>query len=52
MFWHYNTLFYYCRGKKNQVDQESGFKKDILHWMRNEAALKNIPPEGYEGGSS
>ena len=37
---------------KNQVDQESGFKKDILHWMRNEAALKNIPPEGYEGGSS
>ena len=37
---------------KNQVDQESDFKKDIpvLHWMRNEAALKNIPPEGYEGG--
>jgi hypothetical protein len=32
---------------KNQVDQESGFKKDILHWMRNEAALKNIPPEGF-----
>jgi hypothetical protein len=35
---------------KNQVDQESGFKKDILHWMRNEAAL--IPSKGYEGGSS
>ena len=37
---------------KNQVDQESGFKKDILHWMRNEAALKIIPSKGYEGGSS
>jgi hypothetical protein len=29
----------------NQVDQESGLEKDILHWMRNEAAQKNIPPE-------
>ena len=35
---------------KNRIYQEAGINKDVLHWMRNEAQLKNIPPEGYEGG--
>ncbi|CAG2224496.1 unnamed protein product [Mytilus edulis] len=35
---------------KNTVNQEAGINNDMLHWMANEAKLKNIPPEGYEGG--
>ena len=35
---------------KNIVHQEAGINKEILHWMTNEAQIKNIPPEGHEGG--
>ena len=35
---------------KNHVNQEAGINSDILHWMANEAKLKNLPPEGFEGG--
>jgi hypothetical protein len=35
---------------KNIVHQEAGINKEILDWMANEAQIKNIPPEGYEGG--
>ncbi|KAJ8321537.1 hypothetical protein KUTeg_000913 [Tegillarca granosa] len=35
---------------KNHVKQDAGINKDMLHWMLNEAKVKNIPPEGYEGG--
>ena len=35
---------------KNIVYQEAGINKEILHWMVNEAQIKNIPPEGYGGG--
>jgi len=35
---------------KNIVHQEAGINKEILHWMANEAQIKNIPPEGCEGG--
>ena len=35
---------------KNIVHQQAGINKDVLHWMANEAKLKNIPPEGFEGG--
>ncbi|CAG2216361.1 unnamed protein product [Mytilus edulis] len=35
---------------KNSVEQKSGINKEILHWMANEAKIKNIPPEGYKGG--
>jgi hypothetical protein len=36
---------------KNIVHQEAGINKEILHWMVNEAQIKNIPPaEGYGDG--
>ena len=35
---------------KNIVHQEAGINKEIFHWMANEAQIKSIPPEGYEGG--
>jgi hypothetical protein len=35
---------------KNHVNQEAGINSDILHWMANEAKLKNLSPEGFEGG--
>ena len=35
---------------KNKIHQKAGINKEILHWMKNEAVNKNIPPEGYEGG--
>ncbi|XP_071174117.1 uncharacterized protein [Mytilus edulis] len=35
---------------KNRIHQEAGINKEMLHWMKNEAKLKNIPPEGYDGG--
>jgi hypothetical protein len=31
---------------KNIVHQEAGINKEVLHWMSNEAKLKNIPPDG------
>jgi len=35
---------------KNKIHQKAGLNKELLHWMKNEAMHKNIPPEGYEGG--
>lgn len=35
---------------KNNVNQKAGINNDMLHWMVNEARLKNISPEGYKGG--
>ena len=34
---------------KNNVHQQSGINKDVLHWMANEARLKNIPPKVLKG---
>lgn len=38
------------RRYKNSVYQEAGINSDILDWMANEATMKGIPPEGYQGG--
>jgi len=35
---------------KNKFHQKAGLNKELLHWMKNEALHKNLPPEGYEGG--
>ena len=35
---------------KNIIHQEAGINKEVFHWTKNEADIKNIPPEGYEGG--
>lgn len=34
----------------NKVNQKPGINKELLHWMKNEALSRNLPPEGYEGG--
>ena len=38
------------RRYKNSVYQEAGVNSDMLDWMANEATMKGIPPEGYQGG--
>ena len=35
---------------KNNVRQQAGINKEVLHWMANEAKFKSVPPEGHEGG--
>lgn len=35
---------------KNSVNQVSGFNKELLHWMLNEAQRNDLSPDGYEGG--
>ncbi|KAK3099914.1 hypothetical protein FSP39_011714 [Pinctada imbricata] len=35
---------------KNRIHQRAGVNKELLHWMQNEALLKNVPEEGKEGG--
>lgn len=38
------------RRYKNSIHQEAGIKTDMLDWMSSEADLKNVPPEGRQGG--
>lgn len=38
------------RNFKNSIKQDAGINKDILHWMSNEVKVKNVSPEGLEGG--
>lgn len=38
------------RTYKNKVDQKPGINKEVLAWMKNEAVLRDLPKEGYEGG--
>ena len=35
---------------KNKINQKPGVNIDLLHWMKNEAISRNLPPHGYEGG--
>lgn len=33
----------------NNINQEADINNDLLHWMANEAMLKDIHTKGYEG---
>lgn len=35
---------------KNSIDQKPGVLKEMLKWMKDEAALRKLPPHGYCGG--
>ena len=35
---------------KNKINQKPGINNELIHWMKNEALSRNLPPGGYEGG--
>lgn len=35
---------------KNKINQKPGINNELIHWMKNEALSRNLPPDGYEGG--
>jgi len=34
---------------KNKINQKPGINNELIHWMKNEALSRNLPPGGYEG---
>jgi hypothetical protein len=35
---------------KNKINQKPEINNELIHWMKNEALSRNLPPDGYEGG--
>jgi hypothetical protein len=35
---------------KNKINQKPGINIELIHWMKNEALSRNLPPDGYERG--